>query len=590
MKALLSWLNVKPIIRWLILCVSVGVLSGFGAIVLFFMIKGAGALLLDYIGGFKLPMPAGEGGREAFFISRRWLILILPTFGGLVSGILVTKFAPDARGDGTDATIDVFHRARGRINLKSVFIKGLASAFVIGSGGSAGREGPVTHIGAGLGSFLAQKLHLTDKEKRIFLLAGAGGGLGAIFKAPIGGALFACEVLYRECEFESEAIIPAIISSVVAYSIFSSVYGWEKLYSIPDISFVNPLELIFYAMLGVFCAICGFFYLKILRLTKEKLFSSLNLPEYVKPAFGGFLLGSIALFVPQIIGPGYGFVQLALWGKMTGLMMLTVGILKMFATAFTLSSGGSGGIFAPSLCIGAMLGGAFGHAFNYLFPHLIKEPFTFVLVGMASFFGGIARVPISAVIIVSELSGGYNLLVPLILVSAISMIFFRGDSLYENQVGTKIDSPAHLGDFTVDILSKLTVKDAYNSERRYQFIPEDMKLEDILKVVTQTTSNYFPVINREGDMVGIFSMNDIRKILYDRELLPLVIARDVMVEDVITTTLDETLSSVLEKFSLGNIDELPVVDKKSGKKVLGMITRRDLLLAYTKELERRKRR
>ncbi|MDY6855948.1 MAG: chloride channel protein [Thermodesulfobacteriota bacterium] len=503
-----------------------------------------------------------------------------------MAGLIIYKWAPEAAGHGTDAVIEAFHQLRGTIRARVPIIKAISSAITIGSGGSAGREGPVAQIGAGLGSYMASKLRLSDRDKRIMVIAGAGGGIGSMFRAPLGGALFAAEVLYRDAEFEFEGIIPAIMSSIVAYSVFSSFFGWGVLFDTPIYLFRHPLELFFYALFGLLCVVLGAFYVKVFYGLRDRFFKKIPVSNYMKPAIGGLMLGIGAIYFPQILGMGYGWIQIAIYGQMTiGLMIILV-FAKIFATSFTISSGGSGGVFAPSLFIGAMLGGAFGQASHLLFPDIISQPTAFVLVGMGAFFAGVAKVPISSLIMVSEMTGSYGLLVPLMLSSSIAYLFSKRWNIYEKQVSDRVDSPAHLGDFVVDILAGLKVKDALKNRRKMVLIPQDLPLKKILTIITETSNSYFPVIDGNKKMVGIISLDDIRHVMFEEGLSELVNARDMATLRVLTVTLEDDLHNALRKFTIKNIEELPVVDGEDSKKVIGMLTRRDVLAAYNKELHK----
>ena len=367
---------------------------------------------------------------------------------------------------------------------------------------------------------------------------------------------------------------------------FSSFYGWGVLFDTPVYLFRHPLELFFYAVLGVLCAILGAFYVKVFYGVKEKLFDKLPVKNYFKPAIGGLMLGGLAMFFPQVLAMGYGWIQLAIYGKMAIGLMLILAVAKIFATSFTISSGGSGGVFAPALFIGAMLGGAFGQATHLFFPDIVTQPTAFVLVGMGAFFAGVAKVPISSLIMVCEMTGSYGLLAPLMLSSTTAYLFTRKWNLYNKQVSSRIDSPAHVGDFVIDILEGLKVRDALSKRRDMFLIPQDMPFGKILTFVTETSNSYFPVVDKDSRMIGIISLDDIRQIMFEEGLSELVNARDMMTADVITVTLDDDLHSAMRKFTFKNIEELPVVNIEGSRHVIGMLTRRDVLTAYNKERQK----
>ncbi len=578
--------------RLLILAIPVGIVAGGGALAFYFATNSVEHLMLEKFGHFHPPL---EGTPESSFstfidnlsISHHWLLFLLPALGGLISGWLVYTFAPEAEGHGTDGAIEAFHRKGGVIRGRVPIIKTIASVITIGTGGSAGREGPIAQIGAGFGSFVATKLGLSAQDRRLLLMAGMAGGIGATFRSPLGGALFAAEVLYRDPDFEHEGLIPCIISSIIAYSLFGAVTGWKPLLDTPLFHFDKPSELLLYLLLGILCAFFGVLYVKFFY-GMRNLFRKLPIPNWLKPALGGFLLGMLAMFVPQVLGSGYGWVQAALYGKMALWVMLVIALAKILATSLTISSGGSGGVFAPSLVIGAMLGGTFGATAEILFPMLVQDPRAYVLVGMAGFFAGVANAPIATLIMVSELTGDYGLLAPLMLVCVVAMIVMRKNSIYEQQVACRFDSPAHLGDFVIDILEGIKIQSIADKGRKPTLIPEGMTLPDILDKIAPAKTTYYPVVNGDGLMVGIFSMTDIRRILNEDIPPTLVIAGDIATKNVISATQDEPLTEVMKKLTARNLDEIPVVDADEPQNVLYMMSRRSLLAHYAEQMEKTK--
>ena len=578
--------------RMLILAVLVGIVAGCGALTFYFATNSVEHLMLGKLGNFHPPL---EGTPESSFDSfigglstpYRWCLFLIPALGGLISGWLVYSFAPEAEGHGTDGAIEAFHRKGGAIRGRVPIIKTIASMITIGTGGSAGREGPIAQIGAGFGSFVATRLGLSVKDRRILLLAGMAGGIGATFRSPLGGALFAVEVLYRDPEFEHEGLIPSIISSIIAYSLFGAVTGWEPLLDTPVFYFHQPMELLLYLVLGIVCALFGVFYVKTFYGIRDQ-FRKVPLPNWLKPALGGLLLGILAMIVPQVLGSGYGWVQAALYGKMALWVMLVVAIAKVIATSLTISSGGSGGVFAPSLVIGAMLGGTFGATAELIFPAIAQDPRAYVLVGMAGFFAGVANAPIATLIMVSELTGNYGLLAPLMLVCVVAMLVMRKNSIYEKQVACRFDSPAHLGDFVIDVLEGIKVGDLAQKGRKPTLIPEGMPLPDILNRIASARTAYYPVVDDQGLMTGIFSINDIRRILNEDIPPTLVIARDIATRNVISATPDEHLTEVMKKLTARNLEEIPVVDADVPQKVLYMMSRRSLLAHYAEKIEKTK--
>ncbi len=584
----------RALTRPVILSVLVGLVTGGAAVVFYFATNSIEHLFLDNLASYHPPgegpaavLAMGDHMIDTLAMDHRWFLFLIPILGGLISGYLVFKFAPEAEGHGTDAAIDAFHNKGGLIRGRVPIIKGLASMATIGTGGSAGREGPIAQIGAGFGSFIASKLKLTSADRRILLLAGMAGGIGATFRAPLGGALFAVEVLYRNPEFEHEGLIPAIISSITAFSLFGATTGWQPLLATPHFSFKHPEEMLLFLLLGIFCAVLGKVYVKCFY-GMQHIFKEWRFPTMLKPAVGGFLLGLLAMIVPQVLGSGYGMVQAALYGKVALWIMLIVALAKIIATSLTISSGGSGGVFAPSLVIGAMLGGAFGASAEIFFPALVHDPRAYVLIGMAGFFSGVSKTPIATLIMVSELTGNYGLLAPLMLVCTVAMIVFPRNSIYQKQVNTRVDSPAHLGEFIVDVLEGIRVSDLREHGRKPTLIAEGLPLPQILELIANAEGAYYPVVDEQLRMTAIFSVNDIRRILAEELPPSLVRARDLAVSHVITTTPDESLTEVMRKLSSRGLEEIPVVDEEDSQQVLYMLTRRAVLARYATELEKKK--
>jgi CIC family chloride channel protein len=514
--------------------------------------------------------------------TRWWVTVLVPTIGGLVTGLIVFTFAPEAEGHGTDALVKSFHRLRGKIRARVPFIKTIASIITIGTGGSAGREGPIAQIGAGFGSFLADRLRLSDRDRRLLMLAGAAGGIGAIFRAPLGGALFVSEVLYSSTALETAAVIPSFISSITAYTVFTQIFGTGLAISTPrGLNFGGAIELPFYLVFAILCALVGYLYVLVFYGLRDNFFHPLSLPTKLKPALGGCLLGIMAIWLPQIMAGGYGWIQMAVDGKLTLSLMLLLCFGKILATSLTISSGGSGGVFAPSLFIGGMLGGAFGLACEQFFPGTIKHPEAFVLVGMGGFFSGVARVPLTAMLMVCEMCGSYNLLIPLMVVCIINVAVLSPRwTLYEQQVFGLIDSPAHHGDFVIDVLEQLKVRDVMNLSRKVDFIGEGMTLSEVLRKVSYSSNTYFPVTDKNGLLAGIFSLRDLRAVLTGDQTGDLIVAADIATPQVLTVKPEDDLNTALRRFTQKNIDYLPIVAAENPKSVIGMLSRHDVIAAY----------
>jgi CIC family chloride channel protein len=569
---------------WLVWGVLIGAVSGVLAIVFFASLELAGHLVAS-LTGFHPPSPAGEGlfgpGRAEVPVIRTWLLALMPALGGLVSGLLVYTLAPEAEGHGTDAMIDAFHNKGGRISAVVPAIKGAATIAALASGGSAGREGPIAQMGAGLGSWISQRMGLRVKEVRIMLLAGTAGGLGAIFRAPLGGAMTAIEVLYRE-DFESEAFIPCVLSSVTAYTLFSTVFGHDTIFLVPRFSFTHLRELPFYALLGLLCLPFGALYCRFFYAARDSFFRKLPVPRHLRPALGGLIVGGIVLFRPEVFGAGLGYLQKAIYGHLAVGLMLQLAVLKVLATTATISSGGSGGVFGPTLLMGGMLGGAIGYGAHAIFPDLVTQPAAYVLVGMAALFAGVAHAPLGALLMITEMSGGYALVSPLMTISAFAILFSKRWSIYRNQVQNKFHSPAHLGNMMTNVLQSLRVRDAWRSEARVAFLRAGTPLVEIRRRFQQDQQLAFPVLDEAGGLLGMVTLSRVRAVFYQAELDTVLIAAD-LVTDSVSCHLDEDLLEVLSRMMEARCQQIPVLDPQDGT-VVGLLHHGDILAAYHRRM------
>lgn len=579
--------NIAVAGKWLFYFILIGIIAGCGAIVFHYLCGLGMHYFLDLMAGYRPGSPAGEHlllpSTDTPF--NRWMLLILPALGGLVSGWLVYTFAPEAEGHGTDAAIDAYHHKAGMIRGRIPIIKTIASTITLTTGGSGGREGPIAQIGAGFGSFLAVKFNLSERERRIMMAAGIGAGVGSIFRAPLAGALFAAEVLYRDPDFESEVIIPAGISSVVAYCIFCLVFGWGSLFDSPGFKFQNPLELGPYIMLAGVLVVTAVLYIKVFY-GVIGLFKKLNLPNHIKPAIGGLLTGIIGFFLPYTLAFGYGITQQAIFNQVAVPTLLLLAFGKILTTSFSIGSGGSGGVFGPSIVIGGAMGGAVGNLFHQILPTVVTNPGSFVIVGMAGFFAAASNTPISTIIFISEMTNSYHLLLPSLLVCSLCYLLSQKWTIFENQVKSRVDSPAHAGEFMMDILQTIKVRDLRHLVKEVKCVNVDLSFLDFKKIFSSTKQHYFPVMNKDGDFIGIFSSTDIREVIFTIHIENLVVMKDIMTKDIITTTPSEDLNTTLLKLTQKNIDALPVVAEDNPKKLMGLIYRRDIIAHYNRHVSK----
>lgn len=588
-----SFESPRYLLKWLFLSSLIGIVAGVGAIAFYAAIHFANTWLLGWVVGYLPPNPGGEGATTImpfWNAARPWLLPVVTTLGGLVAGIIVFTWAPEAEGHGTDAAIKAFHEGttvRARIPL----IKLVASAITIGSGGSAGREGPAAQISAGFGSILATLLKLDQQDRRIALATGVGAGIGAIFRAPLGGAILAAEILYKD-DLEVEAIIPALIASIIGYSIFGAWSGWDPIFSTPkNLGFSSPPQLLYYVVLGVLCGLIGRLYSHgFYGITN--IFHHIHVPNWVKPGIGGLIVGCMGLVLPQAIGMGYGWVQVSMGSGLLALplwVLLLLPFAKILATGLTVGSGGSGGIFGPGMVIGGMVGAVVWRLSYHVLPGLPATPAPFVIIAMMALFGGIAHAPLAIMLMVAEMTGNLSLLAPAMIAVSISSIIVGKDSIYSSQVNTRADSPAHRLQLSFPLLSTLAVRQAFSPLELY-FSPEQSVAQAELLLAKEVISGA-PVVDEQMNLLGVLTLTDIQRVPIEQRSEKLV--KDVLNSEVLTLSPDVTLDEALEELTSARVSWAPVVESATlspQRRVLGILTAAHIARLYretsTKEARR----
>ncbi len=435
--------------KWGLVGILIGVGAGLGALALTWCINLIKHFVLGSMVGYTPPLAGGEGGlsQYSFHMSRPWLLPLVTTAAGLMGGLLTWKFAPQTAGIGTNAAIRAFHNNE-KLNFKTSIFKLVTSAITIGAGLTSGREGPVAQIGASTGAGIASLLKLSARERNIALAAGLGAGIAAIFKAPLAGAIIAAEIFYKE-DFEVEALVPALIAAVIGYSIVGAATGFQPVFTPPPqaTQFDHPWTLVLFALLGVGCALLARCLFAIF-FRVEKFFK--RFPLWVAAAMGGFCTGLVGLLVPSVIGTGYGWAQFAISQNallLSPLMLLLAAAAEIVSASLTLGSGNSGGIFGPCVVTGGMFGGAFGYGAAWLFPSVVPHPGTYAIVGMIAFFAAAAKAPISTIIMISEMTGGYGLLGPAMFAVVAAFVLSGKRTIFPAQVNNRLDSPFHADEF-----------------------------------------------------------------------------------------------------------------------------------------------
>ncbi len=556
--------------KWVILGLCIGLIAGVGADALLIAKDWASQLFLGDLVGYAVPLPRGEGVPVVTAMARPWLLPLSLALGGLLSGLIAFRLAPEIAYGGMNHAIDAFHEAGGRMRKRVPVLKLVASAITIGSGGSAGREGPAAQIGAGIASWMGDAFHLSPADRRIAIAVGIGAGIGAIFKVPLGGALLGAEVLYVR-DFELEALVPGFIASSTAYAVVATLTSWTPLFGgQAGIQFSDPSQLVWYGVLGVACAAAGLLFVRVMHLLRHS-FDELALPREVKPALGGLAVGLIALVFPQILSGGYGWIQFAIDGNTAELavtVMIALVFVKMVATALTIESGASGGDLAPALFIGAMVGGGMWGLLHGNVPAFPAQAAPFVVVGMGAFFGGIAKAPISSILMVAQMTGEFSMIMPAMVAVSIAYILTGDTTIYGSQVPTRADSSAHRGEYTIPLIQTISVAQAMRQVPTVGpddavTVPEQLLEDGELRAV--------PVV-ADGRLVGIITVTDIIRARADDRTR----VGDVMHRDPLIAYPTDSLHTALQRMARASIGALPVVQRERPDQLLGLVTMADL--------------
>jgi len=575
--------------------VIVGLGTGIGAILFIELIRWVEETL--YI---RLPSLLPDVGRAWFVIA--------PTIGGLVAGPIIAYFAHEAKGHGVPEVMEAIALRGGRIRPRVVVAKVAASSACIGSGGSAGREGPIVQVGAAFGSALAQWLHFSETRIRNLVACGAAAGIAATFNAPIAGVLFALEIILGELVLEDLGSV--VLSAITASTVARAVLGDRPAFSIPVYAVRNPWEIVLYLLLGVLGAVVGVVFIRLLYFM-EDLFDRWRFPDALKPAVGGLLLGVMGFLYPEVLGLGFiprdelrlglplisnlphvfgsGFpvVEATLLGHLSLALLVVLVVLKLVATAITLGSGNSGGVFAPALFSGAMMGGAFGWAARGLLPDFAAGPGAYATVGMAAVFAAAARAPLTAILIVFEMTDDYRILLPLM--AAVIVSTMLAERIHKESVYTLklVRRGIHLfRGRDQDVMASVRVEEVM--DRNPVTVTPDIPAATLASLFLQTNCHGFPVIDEHGDLWGIVSLEDYRRAIGSGGTpSPDLLVRDIATRSVVVAYPDDTLRMVLQRMAPRDISRLPVVARDNPRKLIGVIKRNDIVHAYELGMVRR---
>jgi len=583
LRLLLRRLRASEAATSIILAVFVGLLAGLGAVAFREMIKGfqwvffaRGATAFDFLGDYY--------------------VIILPVLGGLLFGPLIYFLAREAKGEGPPEVMEAVAVRGGRIRSRVAVVKALASSICIGSGGSVGREGPIVQIGSSVGSTVGQWLRLPEDWVKTLVLCGAAGGISATFNAPIGGVFFALEVIQRRFIAGNLGFI--VIGSVTADFIAHQFLGTKPSFSIPPYSVGSYWEMLPYIVLGIITAFAVLGFIRLFYKC-EDLFSVSKIPGYLKPALGGIIIGLIGFYYFDIFGVGYGGgygvggvfterggVDVALVGEIGLATLVIMMLLKTVATSVTLGSGGSGGIFAPSLFIGAMLGGAFGIVVHRLFPAITapsaaEASGAYALVGMGAFFAATVQGPITAIILLFEMTRDYALILPLMSAVTISTLIARGisrESIYTLRLVRRgID--IHRRE-EADILGAITVNEVMT--RDFPTVLPSMPVPELMEELHQSGHHGFPIVDESGSFCGIVTLEDVEAAMSRKDFT--LTAGDIATKSPIVAYPDQSIHDALAQFGGRDVGRIPVVDRNDPKRLLGVLRRHDVIRAYTKAL------
>jgi len=550
----------------LVFAVLTGLGAGYGAVVFRWLIRFFQHWFFDR-------------GKIIFSFLGDYYVIIIPAIGGLIVGFIIYFLARETRGHGVPEVMMAVDTQDGKIRFRVALVKALVSSLSIGSGGSVGREGPIVQIGSSIGSSLGQIFRLSGDKIKILVACGAAGGIAATFNAPLAGIFFALEVILRD--YSPRHISSVVLSSVVATLVSRYYLGNNPSFTIPAYQLNSAWEIVFYMAFGLLAAIIGFLFIRMLY-KSEDLFNKLPIPEYFLPALGGLMVGVIGLWYPQVFGVGYEHIELALYGQVATTLAIVLLFAKIVATSLTLGSGASGGVFAPSIFIGAMLGVAFSKLTLILFPDVGIQPGACALIGMAAVFAGAAQAPVTSILILFELTNDYKIILPLMAAVIVSFLILRRlspESIYTLKLvrrGVNISNRRRQ-----DILETILVSEAMSLE--VIEVKQDQNIREVGLMIKKTRHRGFPVVDDNGKLRGIVTHKDINNALAlnmgDHKVI------EIMSTDMVCCSPNENLHNALEKLGSRNIGRAPVIDPKNPDVMLGIITRKNIISAIHNRLK-----
>lgn len=556
-----------------ILAVAIGFVSGLG--------NYAFRKLIDFFHWLIV----GQG-TAAFGISydewtpARLLVVLFPMIGGVLLIPFGIFFGRDLKF-GFSRFLAKVNLRGGKIPSRTIFTRGVASAITLGTGGSAGQEGPIAQIGGAIGSQVGQAFKMSGDRLKVLVACGVSGGVAATFNAPIAGVFFAHEIVLLS-SFELSSFTSIVIASGMSTVVSRALLGNTPAFAVPPYALRSAWELLFYVALGLLIGLLAPLFIHTHFRIKDR-FEGLRLHPLAKPVFGGFLVGVIGIVFPQVFGNGYEFMETVLHGDGVWWLLAGLVLFKAVATSITLGSGLPGGLFAPSLYIGAVTGGAFGKVCQMFAPHLAASPGAYALVGMGAFLSAATHAPMTAIFLLFEITASYEVIIPIMLTCVIGTAIsrhYKKESLETAELARAgIDLSAGK---EVNIMKSLKVGEVMTHDP--EALPEGMTLRQFTHFAASTRHANFPLVNRSGDLTGIISVQDFMGVAFERDLMDLVVIKELATTKVITVTEDEDLDAAMKKIGYRNIEQLPVVDREAGRKLIGIISRRDMISAYNRAL------
>ncbi|MBI4664780.1 MAG: chloride channel protein [Nitrospinae bacterium] len=520
------------------------------------------------------------GGDSTVF---KWLVIpLLPALGGLLVGLLTWRFRMGAESASAAEVMKWTAVDGGVVKPRIVWFRTLVSTIFLGSGGSGGPEGPIAQVCGAWGSTIGQFLNASSERLRLLVGCGAAAGIAAAFNAPIAGVIFTVELVLGD--FNVISFLPIVISSVMATTVKRLMLGEVHVFSAPPYALVSSWEIFLYAILGVLCGLAARLFVATSARSEEFFKKKVRIHPALKPALGGLLVGIIGIWWPEIFGGGFETMDVMLAGEMALSLAFTLVFIKIIATAISLGSGGSGGIFAPSLFIGCMTGGAFGYLVNMAAPDAVASPGAYAMVGLAAVMAAVAHAPLTNILMGYELTGNYEIILP-IMTSCIMATFvitrFSPESMFTEKLSKRGIRLWRGRDLAV--MDRIKVGEIMTNQ--FTTIPENTPFRRIMELIATSRDSYFPVVDASGNLTGIISIQNVREILLDSvDLADIVVAKEIATEHVITVIESNNLNEAMERFAMKEIEQLPVVAMDDSKKIIGMLKRVDVMAAYKKEV------